>query len=51
MTRHDAAAIGFDDAAIYEIITAPRTPLLHDPNAAAAAAFDAWRKKADRVRY
>jgi guanine deaminase len=51
MTRHDAAAIGFDDAAIYEVIHAPRTPLLHAPRKAAAAAFDAWRKKADRTQY
>jgi tRNA(Arg) A34 adenosine deaminase TadA len=51
MTRHDAAAIGFDDAAIYEAMTAPRAPLLHEPNSAAKAAFDAWRGKADRVRY
>jgi tRNA(Arg) A34 adenosine deaminase TadA len=51
MTRHDAAAIGFDDAAIYEIISSPRTPLLHSPSAAAAAAFAAWAKKADRTQY
>jgi tRNA(Arg) A34 adenosine deaminase TadA len=51
LTRHDAAAIGFDDAAIYEIISAPRTPLLHAPNAAAKAAFAAWQAKADRTPY
>jgi guanine deaminase len=51
MTRHDAAAIGFDDAAIYEIIDAPRTPLLHQPSAGAAKAFAAWEKKADRTPY
>jgi len=51
MTRQDAAAIGFDDAAIYEVIHAPRTPLLHAPSKAAAAAFDAWKSKADRTRY
>ena len=51
MTRHDAAAIGFADAAIYEAMTAPHAPLLHKPNAAAKAAFDAWRKKADRTQY
>jgi len=51
MTRHDAAAIGFADAAIYDIITAPRTPLLHVPSAAAAAAFAAWQRKADRIEY
>jgi len=51
MTRHDAAAIGFDDAAIYEAMTAPRTPLLHAPSAAAAAVFAAWQAKTDRVQY
>jgi tRNA(Arg) A34 adenosine deaminase TadA len=51
MTRHDAAAIGFADAAIYAAMTAPQTPLLHAPNAAAKAAFAAWQKKADRTRY
>lgn len=51
MTRHDAAAIGFDDAAIYEAMTAPRTPLLQAPNAAAKAVFAAWQAKADRIQY
>jgi tRNA(Arg) A34 adenosine deaminase TadA len=51
MTRHDAAAIGFADAAIYEIISSPRTPLLHSPSAGAAAAFAAWARKADRTPY
>ena len=51
MTRHDAAAIGFDDAKIYKAMTAPLAPLLHAPNDAAKAAFDAWRSKADRVPY
>jgi guanine deaminase len=51
MTRHDAAAIGFADAAIYEIISSPRTPLLHSPSPAAAAAFAAWAAKADRTPY
>ena len=47
----DAFLIGFDDAAIYEISSAPRTPLLHTPSAGAAAAFDVWRNKADRTQY
>ncbi len=51
MTRHDAAAIGFADAAIYEAMTAPQAPLLHTPNAAAKAAFAAWQAKPDRIRY
>lgn len=51
MTRDDAAAIGFADADIYKAMTAPLTPLLHAPSAGAAAAFAAWRKKADRIQY
>lgn len=51
LTRHDAAAIGFADADIYEAISSPRAPLLHTPNAAAKAAFAAWQKKADRIQY
>ena len=54
-TRADAAAIGFDDAFIYQQIPLPpeqRTvamqPLLHDE---AKVAFSEWAKKADRVRY
>ncbi len=51
LTRHDAAAIGFDDAAIYAAMTVPEAPLLHTPNAAAKAAFAAWQAKTDRVQY
>ena len=51
MTRHDAAAIGFADAAIYAAMTAPHAPLLHTPNSAAKAAFAAWQAKADRIQY
>jgi tRNA(Arg) A34 adenosine deaminase TadA len=54
-TRADAAAAGFDDAALYEEVarplparTLPLLPLLRDE---ARAAFVAWGGKADRVRY
>jgi len=54
-TRADAAAAGFDDAALYDEVarplaarTLPLLPLLRDE---AQAAFAAWRAKADRVRY
>lgn len=54
-TRLDAAAIGFDDAFIYQQIPLPpedRTlvmqPLLRDE---AQAAFRAWQAKPDKVRY
>jgi tRNA(Arg) A34 adenosine deaminase TadA len=54
-TRDDAAAIGFDDAAIYdEVKVAPNgTGLVceHVPSPAARAVFDDWLKKADRVPY
>ena len=54
-TREDAAAIGFDDAAIYaEIPKAPAEraiPTLRIPSAAAEAVFVAWLRKADRVAY
>jgi tRNA(Arg) A34 adenosine deaminase TadA len=51
----DAAAIGFDDAAIYEQLrlphaerTIPMTQLLREE---AQAAFRAWHDKPDKVRY
>jgi tRNA(Arg) A34 adenosine deaminase TadA len=54
-TRADAAAIGFDDAFIYQQIPLPperRTvemkPLLRDE---AQAAFAEWRNKPDKVSY
>jgi guanine deaminase len=54
-TRVEAAAIGFDDALIYEEIPKPpearRIPMLHAPDAEARAIFDAWLAKADRVPY
>lgn len=54
-TRQDAAAIGFDDAAIYEEIPkAPADraiPTLRIANEEAEAVFAEWLAKADRVAY
>jgi tRNA(Arg) A34 adenosine deaminase TadA len=54
-TRADAAAIGFDDDFIYQQIPLPpeqralkMQPLLRD---AAQAAFTAWNKLSDKVKY
>jgi guanine deaminase len=53
--RFQAAAIGFDDALIYEQVALPSDrriiPCEHRPNRAAIAVFDAWREKPDRVPY
>ena len=54
-TRDDAAAIGFDDAFIYDEM--PRAPgdraiaMEHVPSAEATAAFAAWMAKADKITY
>jgi tRNA(Arg) A34 adenosine deaminase TadA len=54
-TRGEAAAIGFDDAAIYnEMALSPRTrsvPATRLVIAESAAPFAAWAAKADKVRY
>ena len=54
-TRFEAAAIGFDDALIYEEIGKPLDarllPSVHMPLPEAEAAFKAWMEKADRVSY
>ena len=54
-TRGDAAAIGFDDARFHQELARPLSkrritmrPLLR---AEALAAFEAWRRKSDRVDY
>jgi tRNA(Arg) A34 adenosine deaminase TadA len=54
-TAADAAAIGFDDAAIYAEVRRPREgrllsmiPLMREE---ALAAFRAWSEKADKVSY
>ena len=53
--RADAAAIGFDDAAIYEEVARPlharALPLRRLLAAEGIAAFQLWEAKADKVRY
>jgi len=53
--RVDAAAIGFDDAAIYEEVAAPlaarRLPLRRLLAEEALEAFRAWEAKPDKVPY
>jgi tRNA(Arg) A34 adenosine deaminase TadA len=54
-TRDDAAAIGFDDAFLYEEM--PKHPLrralstTHRPLDDARAVFDLWRAKLDKITY
>jgi guanine deaminase len=54
-TREDAAEVGFDDALIYDEIALPieerSLPLKPLLRASAKAAFKAWAKKQDKVRY
>ncbi|MDY6991341.1 MAG: nucleoside deaminase [Pseudomonadota bacterium] len=54
-TRHQAAAIGFDDAFIYEqIIQAPlkrSIPFIHIPLHQAQLVFEQWQAKADKTLY
>jgi guanine deaminase len=54
-TREDAAAVGFDDALIYdEIARAPterRIPMHHAADADARAVLAAWLERPDRIRY
>jgi tRNA(Arg) A34 adenosine deaminase TadA len=54
-TREEAAAIGFDDAFIYDEIpkspSARRIAMEHHPRDDARAAFAAWMAKADKVQY
>ena len=54
-TAADAAAIGFDDDAIYEQLRLPHAeraiPLVQVLRDEAQAAFRAWHEKADKVRY
>ncbi len=54
-TRDQAAAIGFDDAYIYDEVPkdpAARTlPMVHVPTDEADAVFADWLKKADRIEY
>ena len=54
-SRQDAAAIGFDDAAIYDEIAAPigrrRLPIRRLAAAEALKAFETWSRNPDRVPY
>lgn len=54
-TAADAARIGFDDALIYRELAKPpekrHLPMQQLMRADAQAAFDAWEKKPDKVRY
>ncbi len=53
--RDDAARAGFDDRAFYELFETPRqswaVPVAQDRVDGAAAPFEAWLGKADRVEY
>lgn len=54
-TRHDAAAIDFDDDFIYREIARPvgrrRVPMKQLMRAEALEAFDEWKRKGDKVPY
>ena len=54
-TRQQAAAIGFDDALIYDEVPkdpmARTLPTRHMPTPEAEAAFAAWMRKADKIAY
>ncbi|WP_131115848.1 nucleoside deaminase [Lichenihabitans psoromatis] len=54
-TRHEAAAIGFDDAFLYDEVpkdAADRSlPTEHVVSPEARAVFDAWAAKSDKVEY
>jgi tRNA(Arg) A34 adenosine deaminase TadA len=54
-TRDEAAAIGFDDAFIYdEVPKQPsdrKLPMLHLPRKDASEAFAAWAAKPDKISY
>ncbi len=54
-TRDQAAAIGFDDAFLYDEVVKPplvrALPTLHQPSTEAEAVFHAWAEKADKVSY
>ena len=54
-SRHDAAAIGFDDSMIYDEINAghaaKKIPLVSVESEAAKKVFAAWQQKADKAAY
>lgn len=54
-TRHEAAAIGFDDAFIYEQLNIPHQqqtiPMIKVETGATLKPFDAWRAFQGKIRY
>lgn len=55
-TKHDAAAIGFDDAFIYEQLAIPqyedrKIPLIHIPQTDALLVFQYWKGLTDKCLY
>ncbi len=54
-SREQAAAIGFDDAAIYDEVAKPISgrsmPTIHLPLPEAAAVFAEWDAKEDKIQY
>lgn len=54
-SRHDAADIGFDDAALYEEVTRPlherAVPIEQMSDDEAGKVFRAWMEKEDRIEY
>lgn len=54
-TKHDAAAIAFDDSFIYDEIATPMSEraisFRHTPSDEAHAVFDEWAMKQDKTQY
>jgi guanine deaminase len=54
-TRHDAAAIEFDDEFIYKEINTDllqrQIPFIHEPHPLALQVFDDWKKKKNKTKY
>lgn len=51
LTRNDAAAIGFDDAAIYDAMEVPTVEMARVDSPGATAAFELWAHKDDKTSY
>ena len=51
MTRADAAAAGFDDAALYQAMANPTVSMQRVERPDAAEVFELWAQKADRTQY
>ena len=54
-TRHDAAAIEFDDEYIYQEINTDliqrQIPFIHRPHSLALKVFEEWKKSDDKLKY